>query len=98
MFSDPAVLDAAYTYLRIAGACYAFFGAGIALYFSSQGAGKMLWPVLAGTARFLIAVAGGIVVLRYMHGTLAGLFGVIGFAMFVYGAGSVAAVRWGKWR
>ena len=99
MFSnDPAVLDAGYTYLHIVGACYAFFGAGIALYFSSQGAGRMFWPVLAGTARFLIAVAGGIVVLRYLHGTIAGLFGVIGFAMFVYGAGSVAAVRWGKWK
>ena len=96
--SDPAVLAAGYTYLRIAGACYAFLGVGIALYFASQGAGRMLWPVLAGTGRFLIAVIGGIVVLRYVPGTLAGLFAVIGFAMFAYGAGTVAAVRWGAWK
>ena len=96
--SDAAVLDAAYTYLRIAGWCYAFFGAGVALYFASQGAGKMFWPVVAGSARFVIAVAGGLVVLRYFNGTLAGLFGVIGFAMIVYGAGTMAAVKWGNWK
>ncbi len=95
---DVAVLDAAYSYLRIAGWCYAFFGAGIALYFASQGAGKMLWPVLAGSARFLIAVVGGFVVLRYFNGTLAGLFTVIGFAMIAYGVGTVAAVKWGQWK
>ncbi len=96
--ADPAVLDAAYTYLRIAGGCYAFFGAGIALYFASQGAGRMLWPVLAGSARFVIAVAGGLIVLRYFNGTLAGLFAMIGFAMIAYGAGTVAAVKWGVWK
>lgn len=96
--SEAAVLDAAYTYLRIASGCYAFFGAGIALYFASQGAGKMLWPVLAGSARFLIAVIGGWMVLRYFNGTLTGLFAVIGFAMIAYGVGTVAAVKWGNWR
>ena len=96
--SDPAVLDAGYTYLRIAGACYVFLGVGVALYFASQGAGKMFWPVLAGSARFVIAVAGGVFVLRYLNGSLAGLFAVIAFAMFAYGAGSVAAVRWGAWK
>jgi len=96
--NDAAVLDAAYTYLRIAGWCYAFFGAGVALYFASQGAGKMGWPVLAGSVRFLIAVIGGLVVLRYFNGTLTGLFAVIGFAMIAYGAGTVAAVKWGNWK
>jgi Na+-driven multidrug efflux pump len=96
--NDAAVLDAAYTYLRIAGWCYAFFGAGIALYFASQGAGKMLWPVLAGSARFLIAVIGGLIVLRYFNGTLAGLFAVIGLAMVAYGMATVAAVKWGNWK
>jgi Na+-driven multidrug efflux pump len=96
--NDAAVLNAGYTYLRIAGWCYGFFGAGIALYFASQGAGKMLWPVLAGSARFLIAVAGGFVVLRYFNGTLTMLFAVIGFAMIVYGVATVAAVKWGVWK
>ena len=67
--SDADVLAAAYGYLRIAGWCYAFFGVGIALYFASQGAGRMLWPVLAGSARFVIAVAGGYLALRYFGDT-----------------------------
>jgi Na+-driven multidrug efflux pump len=96
--SDAAVLDAAYTYLRIAGGCYAFFGTGIALYFASQGAGRMLWPVLAGSARFLIAVLGGVLVLRYFNGGLAALFAVIGVAMIAYGTATVAAVKWSRWR
>ena len=96
--ADAAVLDAAYTYLRIAGWCYAFFGTGVALYFASQGAGNMWWPVLAGSARFLIAVIGGFVVLRYFSGTLTSLFVVIGFAMVAYGAGMAGTVRWGAWK
>ena len=96
--SDAAVLDAAHTYLRIVGVCYAFFGTGVALYFASQGAGKMVWPVLAGSARFLVAVIGGWLVLRYLGGTLAGLFSVIGIAMVVYGLSTVAAVKWGAWK
>lgn len=95
---DAAVLDAAYTYLRIVGWSYAFFGAGIALYFGSQGAGKMFWPVVAGSARFVIVVVGGLVVLRYFNATLTGLFWMIGFAMIAYGAGTVAAVKWGAWK
>jgi putative MATE family efflux protein len=98
MFSaDPAVLEAGYTYLRIAGGCYAFLGVGIALYFASQGAGRVLWPVLAGSARFVIAVAGGWAVLHYINGTLAGLFAVIAFAMLVYGTAAAAAVKWRVW-
>jgi Na+-driven multidrug efflux pump len=96
--SDAAVLDAAHTYLRIVGGCYAFFGTGVALYFASQGAGKMVWPVLAGSARFLVAVIGGLLALRYFGGSLAGLFGVIGIAMVVYGLSTIAAVKWGKWQ
>jgi putative MATE family efflux protein len=96
--SDAAVLEAAYTYLRIAGWCYAFFGMGIALYFASQGAGRMLWPVLAGSARFLIAVFGGVAVLRFFNGGLAALFAVIGLAMIAYGAATVAAVKWSRWQ
>jgi putative MATE family efflux protein len=96
--SDADVLAAAYGYLRIAGWCYAFFGVGIALYFASQGAGRMLWPVLAGSARFVIAVAGGYLALRYFGDTPAGVFAAIGLAMIAYGAGMIAVVKWGGWR
>ncbi len=91
--ADAAVLDAAYTYLRIAGPCYAFLGAGVAMYFASQGAGKMLWPVLAGSLRFLIAVTGGWLVLHVFNSTLSALFAVVGLAMAVYGLAMAATVK-----
>ena len=44
---DPAVRAAADLYLRLAGPGFAFLGLGMALYFASQGSGKVLGPVLA---------------------------------------------------
>ena len=38
--SDPAMLDAGTRYLRAVGPVYGLFGLGMALYFSSQGAGR----------------------------------------------------------
>ncbi len=99
MFStDPAVLDAAYTYLRIAGPFYAFLGVGVALYFASQGAGKVLGPVLAGSARFALVAIGGYVLVRFFEASLVALFALIAIAMIVFGAGAAAAVKWWVWR
>jgi len=92
--SDPAVLDVAYRYLQIAGPCYIFLGMGIALYFASQGAGKVLWPMMAGSARFVVAAAGGLVMIRMLEGNLSSLFILIGLGMFVLGVGAAAAVHW----
>ena len=38
---------------------YAFIGLSISMYFSSQGAAKVLGPVLAQTARLVFVAAGG---------------------------------------
>ena len=96
--SDAPVLDAAYAYLRIAGPCYAGLGVGVALYFASQGSGRMLWPVLAGSLRFLVAVLGGWLVVSVWHGSLHALFAVIGLAMVIYGLAMAATVKWGRWK
>ena len=58
-------------YLRIVGPAYGFFGLGLSLYFASQGAGRLLWPLLAGLLRLLIAVGGGWLALR-LTGSLGG--------------------------
>ena len=78
--SDPAVLDSGSRYLRTVAPFYPMLAASIALYFASQGAGKVLWPVLAGTARLAIVLAGGM-----LAASLGGIFGVIAFAMAVSG-------------
>jgi len=57
--SDPAVLDSARSYLRWSGLGYGFFGFGMCLYFASQGAGRVLGPVLAGTTRLIVVALGG---------------------------------------
>ena len=58
------MIAAGSTYLRIVGPFYGFFGLGMALYFASQGAGALKWPLLAGFSRMVIAVGGGYLLLR----------------------------------
>ena len=38
---------------------YGFFGGGLALYFASQGAGRLGWPMVAAVVRVGIAAGGG---------------------------------------
>jgi len=93
---DPAVLAAGSQYLHVVAPFYAFFGAGMALYFASQGAGRMVLPVLAGTVRLVLVVAGGALVVAAAW-PLAALFAVIAAGIVVFGALIAAAVRAGRW-
>jgi Na+-driven multidrug efflux pump len=94
--SDPAMIEAGSAYLRAVGPFYGCFGFGLALYFASQGAGKLLWPLLVGLARMLFAVGGGYVALK-LTGSLTAMFLVVGLALFLYGAGIAASVWAGVW-
>jgi MATE family, multidrug efflux pump len=78
--SERAVLDSGTLYLRTVAPFYPMLAANIALYFASQGAGKVLWPVLAGTARLAIVIAGGAAAV-----SLGGIFAAIAVAMAVSG-------------
>jgi putative MATE family efflux protein len=93
---DEAVLQHARSYLRIAGPAFPFFGLGLTLYFASQGAAAVLGPVLAGTVRLLVVLAGG-AWLALGSATPAGLFALAAAAMVVYGIGTALAVRWTPW-
>jgi putative MATE family efflux protein len=83
--SDPAVLAASASYLRIVGPFYAFLGLGIALYFASQGAGRVLMPMLAGSVRLALVIAGGFALVA-AQAPLAAMFALVAGAMAVYGA------------
>jgi Na+-driven multidrug efflux pump len=90
--SDPGVLASAGTYFAWAGPCYGLFGLGLCLYFASQGSGKMLGPVLAGTVRLLMVAIGG----WWLAGTQAptwSLFALVGLAMAAYGVRTGSRVR-----
>ncbi len=97
LFSNhPGMLATGAQYLRIVGPAYGFFGLGLALYFASQGAGRLLWPLLAGLVRLVIAVGGGWVALR-LTGSLGGLFAALSFGLVAYGVILSAAVGSGAW-
>jgi Na+-driven multidrug efflux pump len=93
---DPAVLEIGSLYLRIVAPFYVLFGAGMALYFAAQGAGRMLLPVLAGTARLAFVALGGMLVL-YFGGSLAALFAVIAGGLAVFGGLTALAVYQARW-
>ena len=93
---DPAMVDAGAAYLRCVGPAYGFFGGGLALYFASQGAARLLWPLIAGMCRVIVAVAGGWLLLQ-LTGSLTGLFLALGLGLVVYGAVNAAAIRGGAW-
>lgn len=94
--SDPAAIEAGTQYLRIVGPFYGFFGLGMALYFASQGAGALTWPLLAGLLRMLVAVGGGWLVLS-LTGSLAWLFATLAVALMLFGTVIAVAIARGAW-
>jgi Na+-driven multidrug efflux pump len=93
---DPEMLASGAAYLRVVGPFYGCFGLGLALYFASQGAGKLLWPVVAGMLRLLIAAGGGAIALRET-GSLTWLFAALAIGLVAYGATIVGAIAGGAW-
>ena len=93
---DPTMLAVGTQYLRIVGPFYGFFGGGMALYFASQGAGRLTWPLLAGLLRLAIAVAGGWLALR-LSGSIAAVFVALGVALAVFGLVNAGSIAMGAW-
>src|SRR5712671_5527451 len=81
---DPGVTEAAYSYFAWAGPAFGFFGLGTCLYFSSQGATKVVGPVLAGTLRLVLVGLGGWW-LASAGAPAWTLFALVGIAMTVFG-------------
>ena len=94
--TDPAMLEAGTLYLRAVGPFYGLFGVGLVLYFASQGAGRLLWPVLGNLARLVVAAGGGWLAIRW-GGGLAEVFAAQGIALVVYGVVIASAIAGGAW-
>lgn len=94
--TDPRMLETGAAYLRVVGPTYGFFGLGLCLYFASQGAGRLLWPLLAGLLRLVVAVGGGWVALL-LTGSLMWVFVALSVALAVYGVTLASAVASGVW-
>jgi putative MATE family efflux protein len=94
--AEPAMIEAGSAYLRIVGPSYGFFGLGLALYFASQGAGRLLWPLCSGFLRLLVAMGGGWLAL-HLTGSIDWLFAAVALGLVVYGATMAVAIRGGAW-
>jgi Na+-driven multidrug efflux pump len=93
---DPAMLATGSAYLRAVGPFYGFFGLGLALYFASQGAGRLKWPLIAGFTRMFVAIVLGWFALR-ATGSLGWLFACLGLGLVAYGGMVATAVARGTW-
>ncbi len=98
IFSDaPALTEAGVAYLEHVAPFYLFFGAGMGIYFASQGAGRMAWPFGAGLVRLaIVALAGS------AAATLGGLYWLVAASYLAFGAitlfGLASGYGWGRAR
>lgn len=96
--SDAGALEAGRSYFRHVAPFYAFFGLGLALYFASQGAGRMLWPVIGSLCRIGLAVGGAWALSSSTTLGVQGVFAAIGSAMIVYGLVIGVAIKQTRWK
>lgn len=98
IFTDSAAVRAAsHQYLSTVGPFYAFFGIATTMYFSSQGAAKVIGPVLAQTARLVYISAVGWWLSTH-EATAQSFFWLAASSMVVLGllsSSSVVLTRWG---
>ena len=96
--THPDVLAVGTTYLRIVGPTYGCFGLGLALYFASQGTGRLLWPLLASGVRLAIAAGGGWLAMHWYAGGISTLFAAIAVALVIYVIIIARAMQTDAWR
>ena len=93
---DPGVRAAAALYLHIVGPTFILFGLNLALYFASQGAGRIIGPLLAATARIVVVALGGWLLVANNAPPWA-LFVLVAVGMAVLGLGTALAVAITPW-
>ena len=94
--NDPAMIEVGTHYLQIVGPFYGFFGLALILYFASQGAGRLFWPVMGNVVRLVVAIAGGIIAINVGWG-LTGVFATQALALLCYGLFNATAIAKGAW-
>jgi putative MATE family efflux protein len=86
LFSDEeAVIRAGSSYLTIVGPIYALYGLGMALYFATQGMGRVLPAVAANGARLAVSACGGLLAVFWLEAGPLGFFLAIAAGFVVYG-------------
>jgi Na+-driven multidrug efflux pump len=94
--TNPEMLDAGARYLRTVGPFYGMFGLALSLYFASQGAGRLLWPLIGNLTRLVIAAIVGWLALRW-SGNLSHVFFAQSLALVAFGVINALAIAGGSW-
>jgi putative MATE family efflux protein len=95
---DPESWQSGAAYLRIVGPVFLFQGLGLSLYFASQGAGKVAWPVVATVLRFVVCVGGAALGVHVFDLGLNAVYASIAIGMVLYGAVTAGSIALGAWR
>jgi len=86
LFSEEQeIIRAGSSYLRIVGPIYAFYGLGMALYFATQGLGRVRATVAANGVRLAVSACGGVFAVIWLDAGPVGFFVAIAVGFFVYG-------------
>jgi len=93
LFSEETeIVRAGSSYLRIVGPIYGFYGLGMALYFATQGLGRVLPTVAANGARLVISACGGLGAVFWLDAGPVGFFAAISAGFLVYGGLTACAL------
>lgn len=96
--SDVATFEAACDYITIVGPFFAFQGLGLSLYFASQGAGTVTWPIIATIVRVILAIGGGWLLAFWLDMGLQGVYVAAAAAMATFGIIIAISLKLGAWR
>lgn len=96
--SEPETFEAARDYIRIVGPFFAFQGLGLSLYFASQGAGTVTWPIIATMVRVVLAVGGAWLLAFWLDMGVQGVFIAAAVAMTTFGVIIATSLKLGAWR
>lgn len=83
---DAEVLAPGATYLSIVGPLYGLYGLGFVSAFAGQGAGRVLWPTIAVTARLIVSAGGSWIAVAYFGGSFTTLAIIVAVSFVAYGA------------
>ena len=93
LFSEEQeIIRAGSSYLRIVGPIYAFYGLGMALYFATQGLGRVLATVAANGLRLAVSACGGLLAVFWLDAGPVGFFVAIAAGFFIYGGLTACAL------
>jgi putative MATE family efflux protein len=89
---DAEIVRIGVSYLRIVGPVCGLYGLGMALYFATQGLGRVLLTVLANGARLVVGAAGALFALSFLDAGTSGFFIAVAAGFAAYGVFTSAAL------